>query len=141
MKKPNKRFLGHFESRVTHNQTIRGERKAWFTTSGSTASRVHKLKGQFDKGAGKARGNGKNTNQKENNRNQNSKKKGQKQKKQKGDTRFAKLEKKLNAIAKQRTTRKLTPTEKAAKWRDVTCHACNNKGHIKKHCPEAKDTN
>ena len=97
------------------------------------------MKSSFDKAAGKGRGPGKNLNQKEGGKGQGSRKKNQKQKKQKGDTRFAKLEKKLNAIAKQRM-KKLTPTEKAAKWKDVTCHACNNKGHIKKHCPEAKET-
>jgi len=93
----------------------------------------------FDKAAGKGRGgNDRNTNNhKSGNKGRNQKKKGAKSKK--GDTRFLKLERKLNAIAKQRT-KKLTPAERTAKYKDTVCHTCKNKGHIKKHCPEAKET-
>ena len=42
------------------------------------------------------------------------------------------LQKQLKTLKRRQV---LTPQQKAEKYRDVSCHGCGNKGHIKRLCP------
>jgi len=132
--------LAYFETRVAFKQTIPGERKAWYSTASPIFAQVTKIRKSFEAASRGQNFNNQSGQQHLNQGQHNNQKKGggKKQQKKGGmNKQLLNLQKQIKDLKKNRP--KLTQQQKAERYKDILCHGCGQKGHVKRMCPN-KDT-